>query len=119
MQKLIGLAMILTVSASFPVAAVYEAAENGHTMYDRLGGDRARHLITELSPLDKAVTKEQFLGRKLSRGERREIRREKKLGTYKAPEDEFNLIDANQDGKLDEAELKEYYTRKAYARYSR
>lgn len=79
MNKLIGLAMILAVSVSFPAAAVYEAEENGKTMYDRLGGDRARHLIKELSPLEKTITKEQFLGRKLSRGERREILREKSL----------------------------------------
>ena len=111
MKKLIGLAMILAVSVSFPAAAVYEAEENGKTMYDRLG--------KELSPLEKTITKEQFLGRKLSRGERREIRREKKLGVYKTPEEEFELMDLNKDGKLDEAEMKDYYTRKAYDRYSR
>ena len=57
MKKLIGLAMILAVSVSFPAAAVYEAEENGKTMYDRLGGDRARHLIKELSPLEKTINK--------------------------------------------------------------
>lgn len=60
MNKLIGLAMILAVSVSFPAAAVYEAEENGKTMYDRLGGDRARHLIKELSPLEKTITKTVF-----------------------------------------------------------
>ena len=65
------------------------------------------------------MTKDQFLNRKLSRGERREIRQEKKLGVYKTPEEEFELMDLNKDGKLDYEEMKEYYTRKAYRRYSR
>lgn len=43
----------------------------------------------------------------------------KRLGVYKTPEEEFELMDLNKDGKLDEAEMKDYYTRKAYDRYSR
>ena len=114
----VGLAALVLWGAT-PAYAAYESVENGKTMYDRLGDDRARHLIRELSPLDKTITKDQFLNRKLSRGERREIRREKKLGVYKMPEEEFELMDLNKDGKLDYEEMKEYYTRKAYRRYSR
>ena len=110
---------VLVLCGATLVQAKYESVENGKTMYDRLGDDRARHLIRELSPLDKTITKDQFLKRKLSRGERREIRQEKKLGVYKTPEEEFELMDLNKDGKLDEAEMKDYYTRKAYRRYSR
>lgn len=110
---------VLLLCGAASVQATYESVENGRTMYDRLGEDRALHMVKELSPLDKTITKDQFLKRKLSRGERREIRQEKKLGVYKTPEEEFELMDLNKDGKLDYEEMKDYYTRKAYRRYSR
>ncbi len=118
-MRIFSVCLAILLLFTTTVQATYESVENGRTMYDRLGEDRALHLVKEFSPVEKIVTKDQFLNRKLSRGERREIRQEKKLGVYKTPEEEFELMDLNKDGKLDYEEMKEYYTRKAYRRYSR
>lgn len=118
-MRIFSVCLAILLLSTTTVQATYESVENGRTMYDRLGEDRALHLVKEFSPVEKIVTKDQFLNRKLSRGERREIRQEKKLGVYKTPEEEFELMDRNKDGKLDYEEMKEYYTRKAYRRYSR
>ena len=118
-MRIFNVCLAILLLSTTTVQATYESVENGRTMYDRLGEDRALHLVKEFSPVEKIVTKDQFLNRKLSRGERREIRQEKKLGVYKTPEEEFELMDLNKDGKLDYEEMKEYYTRKAYRRYSR
>lgn len=44
----------------------------------------------------------------LTREDRRNIRRNKKKGTYKTPEEQFKEMDKNNDGFVDEQERAEY-----------
>ncbi len=87
------------------------------TMADRIGERRTRQMMRNLAPETKHITKKEFVNRKLTRGERREIRQEKKKGVYKSPAEEFELMDKNQDGIVNPDEMNKYYIEKARVRY--
>ena len=59
---------------------------------------------------DGVLSLEEFEKRfdKLTREDRRNIRRNKKNGTYQSPEEQFKAMDKNGDGKVDERERAEY-----------
>lgn len=59
---------------------------------------------------DGVLSQEEFEKRfdKLTREDRRNIRRNKKNGTYQSPEEQFKAMDKNNDGKVDERERAEY-----------
>lgn len=59
---------------------------------------------------DGALSLEEFEKRfeKLTREDRRNIRRNKKNGTYQTPEEQFKEMDTNKDGFVDEKERSEY-----------
>ncbi|MBQ7792117.1 MAG: hypothetical protein IJ367_01315, partial [Clostridia bacterium] len=75
------------------------------TMAERIGERRTRQMMRNLAPETKQITKEEFVNRKLTRGERREIRQEKKKGIYKSPAEEFALMDKNEDGIVSPDEM--------------
>ena len=59
---------------------------------------------------DGLLSLEEFEARfdNLTREDRRNIRRNKKKGTYKTPEEQFKEMDKNKDGFVDGAERAEY-----------
>lgn len=59
---------------------------------------------------DGVLSQEEFEKRfdKLTREDRRNIRRNKKNGTFQSPEEQFKAMDKNNDGKVDERERAEY-----------
>ena len=59
---------------------------------------------------DGLLSLEEFEARfdKLTREDRRNIRRNKKNGTYKTPEEQFKEMDKNKDGVVDGTERAEY-----------
>ena len=59
---------------------------------------------------DGALSLEEFEKRfeKLTREDRRNIRRNKKNGTYQTPEEQFKAMDKNNDGLVSEKERADY-----------
>jgi len=59
---------------------------------------------------DGVLSEEEFEKRfdKLTREDRRNIRRNKKNGVYLSPDEQFKAMDKNNDGKVDERERAEY-----------
>lgn len=84
--------------------------------YQRLGERETRSMLRRMriSGDDKEFTLSDLKNLKLSRREEKEIRAAKKNGTYKTPEEQFKEMDTNRDGKVNSAELQEYYARQAY-----
>lgn len=84
--------------------------------YQRLGERETRSMLRRMgiSDDDKEFTLSDLKNLKLSRREEKEIRAAKKNGTYKTPEEQFKEMDTNRDGKVNGAELQEYYARQAY-----
>ena len=60
-MRIFSVCLAILLLSTTTVQATYESVENGRTMYDRLGEDRALHLVKEFSPVEKIVTKDQFL----------------------------------------------------------
>lgn len=87
------------------------------TMAERIGERRTRQIMRNLAPESKLITKEVYVNRKLTRGERREIRKDKKKGIYKSPAEEFDLMDKNKDGVVLPEEMNGYYIERARLRY--
>jgi len=87
------------------------------TMAERIGERRTRQMMRNLAPESKIVTKDVYVNRKLTRGERRGIRKDKKKGIYKSAAEEFDLMDKNKDGVLESQEMNEYYIERARLRY--
>lgn len=84
--------------------------------YQRMGERETRSMLRRMgiSGDDKEFTLSDLKNLKLSRREEKEIRAAKKNGTYKTPEEQFKEMDTNRDGKVNSAELQEYYARQAY-----
>lgn len=84
--------------------------------YQRLGDRETKSMMRRMgiSGDDKEFTLSDLKNLKLSRREEKEIRAAKKNGTYKTPEEQFKEMDTNRDGKVNSAELQEYYARQAY-----
>ena len=87
------------------------------SMSERIGERRTRQMMRNLAPETKRISREDYVNRKLTRGERREVRRNKKQGIYKSPQEEFDLMDKDQDGFVDSKEMNEYYVGRARLRY--
>ena len=87
------------------------------SMAERIGERRTRQIMRNLAPESKLITKDTYVNRKLTRGERREIRKDKKKGIYKSPAEEFDLMDKNKDGMVEAQEMNGYYIERARLRY--
>ena len=58
---------------------------------------------------DGKLSLEEFKSRKLSREDRRIIRRQKKEGTYKSPEEIFKAMDADKGGYITLEQMTDFY----------
>lgn len=94
-----------------------EAQPKYRTMAERIGERRTRQIMRNLAPESKLITKDTYVNRKLTRGERREARKDKKKGIYKSPAEEFDLMDKNKDGRVEAQEMNGYYIERARLRY--
>jgi len=118
MKKLYAICLFcVLILASIKVVYAKDIQPIQRTMADRIGERRTRQMMRNLAPETKQITKEEFVNRKLTRGERREIRQEKKKGIYKSPAEEFALMDKNEDGIVSPDEMNRYYIEKARVRY--
>ena len=109
----VSLGILLNVCLAY----ANEVNSEYRSMSERIGERRTRQMMRKLAPDSKIITKDSFINRKLTRGERREVRQEKKKGIYKSPAEEFELMDKNKDGQVNPSEMNEYYIEKARKRY--
>ena len=99
-----------------PAGAKSYLSKSYEDKYQRLGDRESKSMMRRMgvSGDDKEFTLSDLKNMKLSRREEKEIRAAKKNGTYKTPEEQFKEMDTNRDGKVNSAELQEYYARRAY-----
>lgn len=120
MKELMIFAVFCCGLLAFDASAKIMDREEYMPMYERIGGKRADKIMERVDKTGHGIVSlDEFKNQKLTRGERREIRREKKDGIYKTPEEEFRLIDKNGDGMASYEEMREYYTRRARQRYEK
>ena len=84
------------------VEAKYVMPKDSLPAKEKQAGRKARYQLRNLDKDgDGKLSLEEFKSRKLSREDRRIIRRQKKEGTYKSPEEIFKEIDVNGKGYID------------------
>ena len=117
LMRLLFVICFLVIGVVDNLCAEEIAKEEYRSMAERIGERRTRQMMRNLSNEDKLISRDDYVNRKLTRGERREIRRDKKQGTYKSPTEEFDLMDKNKDGFLEPSEMNEFYVGRARSRY--
>lgn len=87
-------------------------------MYGRIGTKRTNKIFNRIDEIGEGyITLDQYTNQKLTRGERREMRREIKEGMYRSPAEEFKLMDKDKDGKVTYEEMRDFQIYKTQLRY--
>ena len=116
-MRKVGIVFFLVMLGFVELGYTQETQPEYRSMSERIGERRTRQMMRNLAPDTKLISFDDYVNRKLTRGERREARKEKKKGIYKSPVDEFKLMDKNEDGFLSPDEMNKYYVEKARVRY--
>ena len=113
MKKLVLLLSGLWLLVAGAVEAKYVMPKDSLPAKEKQAGRKARYQLRNLDKDgDGKLSLEEFKSRKLSREDRRIIRRQKKEGTYKSPEEMFREIDVDGTGYIDAGQMADFYAGK-------
>ena len=113
MKKLFLLLSGFWLLAAGVVEAKYVMPKDSLPAKEKQAGRKARYQLRNLDKDgDGRLNLEEFKSRKLSREDRRIIRRQKKEGTYKSPEEIFKAMDVDNAGYVTPEQMADFYAGK-------
>lgn len=113
MKKLVLLLSGLWLLAAGAVEARYVMPKDSLPAKEKQAGRKARYQLRNLDKDgDGKLSLDEFKNRKLSREDRRIIRRQMKEGNYKSPEEMFKEMDVDGAGYIDAGQMADFYAGK-------